>query len=126
MFARCVFDGFRITLSNTGVADGGVGGGAGYELQNDGDIIESTSSGGSIDVGEWIVPKAAAGIGIFSVRATLNSGSLDSGTTGSWLALSTPRTWTVGAGGAANLTLDLSADGGSTVLASATVTLTGS
>lgn len=33
--------------------------------------------------------------GSYEARATLNSGSLTSGTTGSWLALSSSREWTV-------------------------------
>ena len=118
--------GFIVALVNTTVADGGLGGEAGYELQNDGDIIESTTDGGSVDTGDWITPKGASGIGAFSVRATLNSGTLSSGTTGSWLSLSTTRIWVVGPGGAANLTIEISSDGGATVLTSATVVLAGS
>lgn len=50
----------------------------------------------------------------FQIRATLNSGSIDTGTTGTWLNLSTTRTWkssdtnSGGAGGSsANLTIEI-------------------
>lgn len=68
--------------------------GATLEIQSDGDIIEATNSLGAGDVGDWIIPKSAAGAN-YEVRATLNAGSLTSGTTGSWLSLGSSQTWSV-------------------------------
>lgn len=68
---------------------------ASFQLQSDGDVARitvSTGGGGTVDVGDWITPAAAAGAN-YEVQATVNSGSLTSGTTGSWLALSSTRTW---------------------------------
>lgn len=65
---------------------------AGYRLESDGDI--GHGQGGVFgDAGDWIIPKAAAG-GQWECRATVTSGTLTSGTTGTWEALSSTRTWT--------------------------------
>jgi hypothetical protein len=65
-----------------------------YTLQNDGDIEATTGTNTISDVGDWINPRGAAG-NTYEARATVTSGSLSSGTTGSWLALGTTRTWTL-------------------------------
>lgn len=70
---------------------------ASFSLENDGDVARitvTTGGGGTVDVGDWITPRSAAGAA-YEARATVNSGSLSSGTTGSWLALSSTRTWTL-------------------------------
>jgi hypothetical protein len=69
---------------------------AGYRLENDGDIHVSNGLGVYSDVGDWVTPTSAAG-GDFECRATITSGTLTSGSSasGSWLALSTTRTWFV-------------------------------
>jgi hypothetical protein len=70
---------------------------ASFQLQSDGDVARitvSTGGGGTVDVGDWITPAAAAGAN-YEVRATVNSGSLTSGSTGTWLALSSTRTWSL-------------------------------
>lgn len=71
---------------------------AGYQLESDGDVgARGNGTGGAYaDIGDWITPKAAAGA-TYECRVTLVSGTLSSGTTGTWLALSTTRTWTVAA-----------------------------
>jgi hypothetical protein len=115
--------GYLVQLANASVSDNNIGAAAaGYELQNDGDIIESTSIGGTIDLGDWITPKTAAP-GSFECRATVVSGSLSSGTTGAWLALSTSRTWSVtrATSGTSSCQLTIEIRLGTTVLASATV-----
>lgn len=65
---------------------------AGYQLESDGDIADG-QGGIFSDVGDWIVPKAAAGAS-WECRATIISGTFDTGTAGTWLALSSNRTWT--------------------------------
>ncbi len=59
---------------------------ASYTLTSAGSL---TYSGGS---GTWLSPQA--GMDQFEVRATVTSGFLSSGTTGSWLNPGTTRTWT--------------------------------
>jgi hypothetical protein len=119
--------GDRISLS--GVAVSSVGAGtqtATYTLESDGDVMSATTGGGSVDQGDWIDPKANAPSD-YEVQATLVSGTLSTGTTGSWLALSSNRSWTlqrvtVGAATQVTLTIEIRKGSGA-VLASATVTL---
>jgi hypothetical protein len=119
--------GDRITLSGVGVSSTGTGTQtATYTLESDGDVITATTPGGSVDAGDWIVPKASAPSD-YEVRATLVSGTLSTGTTGSWLALSSNRSWTltrvvVGVADQVELTIEIRKGSGAT-LASATVTL---
>lgn len=125
--AFAAMGGDRISLS--GVAVSSVGSGtqtATYTLESDGDVVTATTPGGSIDAGDWIDPKANAPSD-YEVRATLNSGTLTSGTTGSWLALTSNRSWTltrvtVGAANQVQLTIEIRKGSGA-ALASATVTL---
>lgn len=100
---------------------------AGYRLLNTGSAESGTGEGSisySAISGEWLVSGSASG---YDVRATLNSGSLDTGTTGSWLNLGTSRAWTVVVtevgSQSANLTIEIRPAGGGATLASATVTL---
>lgn len=80
------------------------------EIQSDGDIYEQTNGGGGVDDGDWVTPTSAAGAA-YDVRATLNSGALTAGTTGTWMSLSASRGWSVtqnSAGtAAANLTIEI-------------------
>ena len=119
--------GDRISLSNVSVYSAGAGTQtATYTLESDGDVMSATTGGGSVDEGDWIDPKASAPSD-YEVQATLNSGTLTSGTTGSWLALTSNRSWslqrvTVGAADTVDLTIEIRKGSGAT-LASATVTL---
>lgn len=83
---------------------------ASLSIQSDGDLVEFTSLLGTSDVGDWITPKAAAGSS-YEVRVTVNSGSLSSGTSGSWLSLGLTRTWSVAVSGggeaSANITIEI-------------------
>ena len=75
--------------------------------------------------GAWVNPGANAGL--YEARATVNSGSVTSGTTGSWLALTADRTWTrtqtsVGSS-SAGLGMEIRRASDGTVVASFTVNL---
>jgi len=125
--AWAAMGGDKISLS--GVAVSSVGSGtqtATYTLESDGDVVTATTGGGSVDAGDWIDPKANAPSD-YECRATLNSGTLTSGTTGSWLALTSNRSWslqqiTIGQATQVDLTIEIRKGSGAT-LASATVTL---
>lgn len=87
-----------------------------------------TSSGIGPDSNNWYLGNPSPGIGSsYELRATLNSGSLDSGTTGSWIDLSTAPAYEVnddtGVGQTANLTIEIRPAGGSGVIASCTTIL---
>ena len=88
--------GDRISLSGLTISAIGSGGAqtATYTLESDGDVIIATTVDGSLDAGDWISPKASAPSD-YEVQATLNAGTLTSGTTGSWLALTSNRSWTL-------------------------------
>jgi hypothetical protein len=119
--------GDKISLSGVAVSSTGAGTQtATYTLESDGDVMSATTDGGSVDAGDWIDPKANAPSD-YEVQATLVAGTLSTGTTGSWLALSSNRSWTlqrvtVGAATQVTLTIEIRKGSGA-VLASATVTL---
>lgn len=97
---------------------------AGYRLNSNGEV-ESLTNGSPVTLQQWCTPTSAAGD--YEARVTVNSGSLSSGTTGTWLALSTSRTWSVvqsGAGSSScNFTVEIRRTGTTTVLDSATIDL---
>lgn len=99
---------------------------AGYRLDQFGDIYHSNSAGTYSDQGDWISPKGAAGAD-YEVRATLNSGTLTGGTTGSWVGLSGAITWycerSLAGTQGANLTIEIRNASSMAVLDSATVVL---
>ena len=116
-----------ISLSNRTVfSSGAASQTATYTLESDGDIVATTTPVGAVDVGDWIDPKAAAP-GTYEVLATIVSGSLSSGTTGSWLALTSNRSWSVTRGSLGDATCIITVEirkGGGATLASATIELT--
>jgi hypothetical protein len=119
--------GNRVQLSNRSISDTNVGSPsvAGYSLTSTGKVTE-TIGVGSTTIGDWILPNGAAGAN-YECRATVNSGAVTTGTTGTWLALSSTRAWTcqqfsVGAA-EANLTIEIRSAITTQVLASATVAL---
>lgn len=89
-----------------------------YSLTNAGSVTSTGEAGGF-----WLDPQV--GMEDFECRATVTSGSLTSGTTGSWLALSTTRSWTVQQSVVgtklATMTIEIRRIGETTVLGSATV-----
>lgn len=94
MFASTL-SGPRVSISDLSVDDVTVSptnASATYQLTNAGVINQITVSGGTTSPGNWIFPAAAAGAN-YEVRATVNSGALTSGTTGSWTALSSTQAW---------------------------------
>jgi hypothetical protein len=116
-----------VTLSGQTIHDL-AGSSAELTVDSDGNVYELTASGGSaaqIDSAtDWLRP--AIGMSNYYVRATINSGSLAAGTTGSWLQLNSDRTWAVsGSGAGADLTIEIAADAaGTIILASNTYILT--
>lgn len=95
---------------------------------NSNGTVEATSlNSGLLDSYNWITP--TTGSTSYYVRATLNSGSLASGTTGVWEALTSNRVWTVyvpDSGGLqiANLTIAISSNSsGTNIVASASISL---
>lgn len=96
MFASTL-SGPRVSIANLGVSDVTISptnASATYQLTNAGVINRITNSGGTTSPGNWIFPASAAGAN-YEVRATVNSGSLTSGTTGAWTALSSSQSWTL-------------------------------
>lgn len=76
------------------------------------------------DQGDWVTPTSAAG-SAYECRMVVNSGSVDSGTTGTWLNLGTTRTWSQNANfsvSEANVTLEVGLAGLNTAIASITFT----
>lgn len=76
-------------------------------------------------LGNWVTPTGSASN--YEVYATLSSGSLTTGTTGSWLALSSNRLWSVEASGnngqSAVIVVEIRRIGTTTVLDSATISM---
>lgn len=65
---------------------------AAYELNSDGNV-NKYANGTPTDIGDWLNPKS--GMSGFECMATLNSGTLFSGTTGSWLDMVNSHSWAV-------------------------------
>ena len=100
---------------------------AGYQLTNTGKVQRNgTGSGGSyVDVENWVNPTSLAGAG-YECKVTIALGTLSSGTSGSWLALSSTRTWEVSASSttkSCTFTVEIRDAASLVVLASAVITL---
>ena len=98
---------------------------AGYRVNSDGFDYENVQSVYSA-LTQWVTPTSAGGN--YEVFATVTSGTLTTGTTGSWLATSTNPTWTrtngaVGTIVFTTLSMQVRAVGSGTVLDTWTVTL---
>lgn len=98
---------------------------AGYRLTSGGQIEHNQQNIYS-NVGEWITPTSQASN--YEVFAALDFGTLSSGTTGSWLALSSNQEWTCFAAPnnleQAIITLQIRRIGTTTILGSAQITIT--
>jgi hypothetical protein len=76
-----------------------------FQLVNDGTYVISTSQ-----AGDWVTPATAAVAVFYQVKVDETVGAFDAGTVGSYIDLSTTRTWTdnaPGAPGSAIVTFDL-------------------
>ena len=115
-----------VVLANAAVDDTNSGSAeASYSLTNAGDVFGTTTLNGAVDIGDWISPKSAAP-GSYEARADVVFGSVTGAATGSWLALTTTRTWTLSSSspGFASARLTVSIRLGGTTLTTATVDLT--
>lgn len=97
-----------------------------YQLTSAGVANAITTSSGTGAIENWVTPTGAAGAN-YEARVTVNSGTLTSGTTGTWTALSSTQTWnvtrsTVGTK-ACNITVEIRLTSSGTVLDSATIDL---
>jgi autotransporter-associated beta strand protein len=99
---------------------------AGFALYSTGSIgVVEGSALSYANVGTWRLSGASSD---YEARVTVNSGSLTSGTTGSWLALSASREWylarTTSGTSTATITVEIRRVSDSVVVASKSVTLT--
>ena len=99
-----------------------------FYVNSNGTVEVGTFGSGIVDSYNWITP--TTGSTTYFVRATLNGGSLTSGTTGTWQALTSDRSWSVqrlenqGGSQVANLTIAISSNSsGTNIVASANITL---
>ena len=98
-----------------------------YQVKSDGFDYSVSTSAGTVTT-QWITPVDFASA--YEVYATLSSGTLGSGTTGSWLAVTSNPLWTVTKGGTtsgintATLSMQVRAISTTTVLDTWTITLT--
>lgn len=101
---------------------------ASITLVTDGSVSKIGNQPGS-SMSNWYLPNTV-GIGTSHwVRATVTSGTLTSGTAGTWLQLSSNRTWnkqqTIIGASSVTFTLELATDsGGANIVATCSVTLT--
>ena len=121
--------GYKVTLTDRSVYSSGfspVATTGGYYLTSGG-LVQVDQGVGLTTVDNWVVPAGAASI--FEVFATITSGTVTTGTTGSWLALSSTRSWTKTRSGTAGisqvfLAMQIRQIGTTTVLATANIDIT--
>lgn len=109
---------FNPTAFNTGSA-----GVATYQLTSGGGIVATTGTNIAGLVANWISPLTNQSL--YSVRATVVSGTFTSGTFATWLNLGTSRTWTLsgGSGGVdAVMSIEIRLDSTGVVQDTATLT----
>ena len=99
-----------------------------FYVKSNGTVEVATFGSGVVDSYNWLTP--TTGSTTYYVRATLISGSLNSGTTGTWQALTTDRAWDVYVNEFtsgfqnANLTIAIATDsGGTNIVVSANISL---
>ena len=121
--------GARVSISNATITDLTINPSicnVSYQLTSAGAANSVTTSSGSVAIENWVTPTSAAG-GNYETRATVNTGTLSSGTTGAWTALSSTQTWTVTRSTvgtkACNITVEIRATSSGTVLDTITVDL---
>ena len=118
------FSAAAVAISNQTISDVQIGtdANATYSVNSDGTVTDT----GFIE--NWVTPTSAAP-GSYEVRATKNSGDTPGGSAlGTWLALSSSRTWTLnalftGSPSVAGCSLTVEIRLGATVLSTATISL---
>lgn len=98
-----------------------------YRISYDGKVYENTN-GSYTELEQWCTPTTASGG--YEARATVTSGTLTSGSSGTWNDLASPNTpeWSVEetvylATKSCTFTLDIRTKTGNTIVASATITI---
>jgi hypothetical protein len=92
LFAFSV-SGDRVVVTNQSIVASSAGTAtATYRLGSDGKVYEVVN-GTPTELEQWCTPTSSAGN--YEARVTVTVGSLSSGTTGSWLALTSTRDWTL-------------------------------
>jgi hypothetical protein len=119
--------GARIVITDQTITDatgGGRNATAGYRLTSGGQV-QSQINLTFTTLEQWCTPTTEASN--YEVLVTVTSGSLSTGTAGSWLALSSTQTWTrtatIGNSNTCVFTVEIRRVGTATVLDSATITL---
>ena len=92
--------------------------GAYYTLKSNGSIVKTTDTTGNV---KWVRNAAPTN---YECRATVTSGSLTSGTSGSWLDFTSDRTWQKNSG-TCIFTLEIRDKYTTSVVKSVTITLVG-
>lgn len=106
-------------LNNAAVSSFGVGPRtAGWKIDTDGFVYTLKQAAYTARY-QWTTDSPAN----FEVKATLVSGAVTTGTTGSWLSCSTDREWTVNSDASASLTIEVRDSATAIVLASCSVDL---
>lgn len=87
----------RVALTDLSVTANRVGGvaTAAYKLGADGRITTRRNAAAAVDQGAWVSPSATTLAALYETQATVLTGAVTSGTTGSWLALNADREWVV-------------------------------
>lgn len=114
-----------VVLANASVQDFNSGSAeAIYTLTSTGDVQDYTSLNGTVDIGDWINPKSSAP-GSYEVRADVVFGTVTGASTGTWLALTSSRSWVLDnvTPGVVSARLTVSIRLSGTVLTTATVSL---
>jgi hypothetical protein len=121
--------GARVSISNANIVDltlNPTSCSVSYQLTSAGVANAITTSSGTAAIENWVSPTSAAGAN-YQARATVNTGTLSSGTTGAWTALSSTQTWTVTratiGSKACNFTVEIRATSSGVVLDTVTIDL---
>lgn len=98
----------------------------GYQLSNNGKVYTQSPGGTYNYIEDWVTPNSLASS--YEALVTVTSGTLSSGTSGSWVALSSTQNWTVTRSTigtkTCTFTVEIRKVGTTTVLDSATIDIT--
>lgn len=89
-------------LNQSSWADAADPGGASLNVNNDGTFDGSGSPGG-----DWVTPALASVAAFYQIKVDATSGSFSSGTTGTWLDLSSTQSWSRNAGDSVGFALQI-------------------